>query len=48
MVDTVRGNTEMLKLHDSLGLKEIERYSENANHPSLAPYLTLLARGLKP
>lgn len=43
LVDTVRGNTEMLKLYDNLGFKEIERYSENANDATLAPYLTYLA-----
>lgn len=48
LVDTVRGNTEMLKLYNSLGFKEIERYSENANDPSLAPYLTYLACDLRP
>lgn len=43
LVDTVRGNTPMLKLYDSLGFKEIERYQENANDAALAPYLTYLA-----
>lgn len=47
LVDTVRGNTEMLKLYDSLGFREIERYSENANDPALAPYLTYLACDLR-
>lgn len=46
LVDTVRGNTPMLKLYDSLGFKEIERYEENANDPALAPYLTYLAYDL--
>lgn len=47
LADTVRGNTEMLKLYDSLGFREIERYSENANDPALAPYLTYLACDLR-
>lgn len=43
LVDTVRGNTAMLKLYGTLGFKEIERYAENANDKALAPYLTYLA-----
>lgn len=47
LVDTVRGNTAMLKLYESLGFHEIERYDENANDAALAPYLTYLSCDLK-
>ncbi|MEP3274929.1 MAG: GNAT family N-acetyltransferase [Stappiaceae bacterium] len=42
LVDTFQGNTEMLALYKSLGFYEIPRYAENANDPSLDPFLVYL------
>ena len=39
LADTVRGNSSMLALYDSLGFRETERYDGNANPQELDKYL---------
>ncbi|MGO1117387.1 GNAT family N-acetyltransferase [Rhodovibrionaceae bacterium A322] len=42
LVDTVRGNQEMLTLYNKLGFREIDRYANNPNSDELAAYLVYL------
>lgn len=44
--DTVRGNTEMLRLYEAEGFTVIPRYDGNANPPEYAPFLVYLEKRL--
>ena len=45
--DTLKGNTPMLSLYESLGFHPITRYPENANDPALDPFLVYLQHDLR-
>lgn len=44
--DTVRGNTEMLRLYEKQGFTYIPRYPENGNPPEYEPLLVYLEKRL--
>lgn len=46
VVDTVRGNTSMLNMYEKRGFNYIDRYEDNANPESFAPFLVFLEKHL--